>query len=290
MLNRKGILSFLLITFGITYGIEFILILNGVRFDPMTQTQAQLVVAALMWVPAFATLITMRFVTHEKASLLNLRFGPLKPYLQAAWLVSALFILVYGLTWLFGLDKPDWYLVAFQEMVAKYAQGKEVSPMPSPWVILPALYFASLLTAPILNTLFAPGEEIGWRGYLLPQLMPLGKPRAYLLLGLIWSAWHWPLIWIGFDYGQSNFLAAILVFSGLTTGLGIFLNELTLRYKSSILAGFAHSVFNSQRLGVWGLLFPGGNPLLGGCVGLIGVLTWLALGLWQIYQPVQEKV
>jgi len=100
MLNRKGILSFLLITFGITYGIEFILILNGVRFDPMTQTQAQLVVAALMWVPAFATLITMRFVTHEKASLLNVRFGLLKPYLQAAWLVPVLFILVYGLTWL----------------------------------------------------------------------------------------------------------------------------------------------------------------------------------------------
>ena len=45
-------------------------------------------------------LITMRFVTHEKASLLNLRFGLLKPYLQAAWLVPVLFILVYGLTWL----------------------------------------------------------------------------------------------------------------------------------------------------------------------------------------------
>jgi hypothetical protein len=98
MLDRKGILSFLLITFIITYGIEIALILNGVRFDPGTQTIAQIIVAGMMWVPAFATFITMRFVTHEKRDFLNLRFGSLKPYLTVAWLLPALFIVVYGLT------------------------------------------------------------------------------------------------------------------------------------------------------------------------------------------------
>lgn len=285
MLDRKGIISFLSITFAITYGVEIILILLGVRFDPGTQTQAQLVVAALMWAPALATFLTMRLVTHEKLEILNLRLGSLRPYLKVAWLLPLLYILIYGLTWLLGQGNPDWQLVAFRDMVAQTTGPDKVTEMPSPWLIWPALYFTSLLAAPIFNTLFALGEEIGWRGYLLPKLMPLGKPRAYLLLGLIWSAWHWPMIAIGFNYGKSSFLLSILIFSVLTTGVGIYLNELTLRNRSSLLAGFGHSVFNSQRLGIWGLLFPAANPLLGGSTGLIGALTWLALGLWQMRQP-----
>jgi hypothetical protein len=285
MLDRKGIFSFLAITFVITYGVEISMVFAGVRFDPGTQTLAQVVVAALMWIPVLATFLTMRFVTHEKRDILNLRFGSVKPYLKLAWLLPLLFIVIYGLTWMFGLDQPDWNLVAFQKMIAQYANGKPTSPMPSPYVIWPALYFFSLITAPIFNTLFALGEEIGWRGYLLPKLMPLGKKRAYLLLGVIWSAWHWPLIAVGFNYGASNFFLAIILFTGLTTGFGIYLNELTLRHKSSVLAGFGHSVFNSQRLGIWGLMFPNANPLLGGCTGLIGVATWLLLGFWQMRQP-----
>lgn len=37
-------------------------------------------------------------------------------------------------------------------------------------------------------------EEIGWRGYLLPKLMPLGAKRASLLSGFIHACWHLPMI------------------------------------------------------------------------------------------------
>jgi membrane protease YdiL (CAAX protease family) len=38
------------------------------------------------------------------------------------------------------------------------------------------------------------GEEIGWRGYLLPRLLALGGPlRASLLVGAVWWLWHVPL-------------------------------------------------------------------------------------------------
>ncbi len=41
------------------------------------------------------------------------------------------------------------------------------------------------------------GEEIGWRGYLLPQLLK-GRDALYasLLVWVIWFGWHLPLFWI----------------------------------------------------------------------------------------------
>lgn len=34
------------------------------------------------------------------------------------------------------------------------------------------------------------GEETGWRGFLQGALRPLGRVRGYLLLALLWEAWH----------------------------------------------------------------------------------------------------
>jgi membrane protease YdiL (CAAX protease family) len=39
----------------------------------------------------------------------------------------------------------------------------------------------------VLIGLFGFGEEFGWRGYLLPKLMPLGRWKAYVLVGIIWA-------------------------------------------------------------------------------------------------------
>ncbi len=70
----------------------------------------------------------------------------------------------------------------------------------------------------------------------------------------------------------------------MTTAFGIYVNELTLRYNSVILAAWVHGVFNAQKLGVWSLILPVTNPLMGGYAGLIGIAVWFALGMWQVRQ------
>ena len=52
------------------------------------------------------------------------------------------------------------------------------------------------LTALVLPyVLLAIGEDVGWRGLLVTRLAEVAGPRTVVLTsGLIWSAFHWPLI------------------------------------------------------------------------------------------------
>lgn len=287
MLDRKGLFAYLAITFGLTYVIEGGLILAGFRMTDIPPLYGQLVIAGMMWVPTVATLITIKFITHEGFGITNFRIGSWKPYLTSALLVPACFIVIYGLTWLLGLGQPDWQLTDFYGLML--STGADPAALPPPAQILLTVFLASLVVGPTINGIFGFGEEFGWRGYLLPKLMPLGKVKAYILVGVIWGLWHAPLVLIGFNYPGYPILGVIWM-AGMTTTLGIYINELTLRYRSSILAGWIHGAFNGQAYGIWRLLFPTVNPLLGGLTGLVGMLVWLVIGLWQVKQTERQNV
>jgi membrane protease YdiL (CAAX protease family) len=177
------------------------------------------------------------------------------------------------------LGGPDWHLSELMALMA--SSGADMSTAPSPGMVTASLFFGSLFISPFLNSVFGFGEEFGWRGYLLPKLLPLGKTRAYIILGIIWGLWHAPLIMVGF-LAPGHPALGILAMIGLTTTVGLYINELTLRYRSSILAGWIHGVFNSQSYGIWRLLFLPINPLIGGLYGLVGFAVWLVLGLLTI--------
>jgi uncharacterized protein len=50
-------------------------------------------------------------------------------------------------------------------------------------------HFYGLVFAGI-NLIYGIGEEIGWRGYLQDALEPLNKNFRFLLIGIMWWAWH----------------------------------------------------------------------------------------------------
>lgn len=276
--NWKGILAFLGITFGITYAVEFTMMLAGVRFDEAStgMIAGQLVVMAMMWVPTLAALLTARFITREETDRFGLRLGAIRPYFVWMLLLPLIFALIYGLCWLLGLVQPDFTLSIFINMMVE--SGAELGEVPPSGLIVLALFVATTLTAPFLNGLIALGEEIGWRGYLLPRLMPLGKPLAYLISGVVWALWHLPLILMGFGYPGYP-LAGIFAFIALVSALNVIENELYLRQNSTILAAWIHGVFNAQKLGIWGLIFVGANPLIGGYTGIVGIIImWIVAG------------
>lgn len=106
----------------------------------------------------------------------------------------------------------------------------KAADLPSGPGFIPGIFFISVILIPWINSVFAFGEELGWRGFLLPRLMPLGKTKAYLLVGIIWGLWHAPLITMGYR-SYTNAVLGIIIFTSATIALSWFINDLTLKYK-----------------------------------------------------------
>jgi hypothetical protein len=151
MVDRKGLVSYLAITFSITYAIEGALILAGFRVTALPPAYGQYLIAGVMWVPTVATILTLRFVTHESWGIIHFRFGLLWPYLLSALIVPACFVVTYGLTWLLAIGRPDWQLTSFYALIA--STGADMSAAPPPALLLVVLFLASLFVAPWINSL-----------------------------------------------------------------------------------------------------------------------------------------
>jgi membrane protease YdiL (CAAX protease family) len=90
------------------------------------------------------------------------------------------------------------------------------------------------------------GEEIGWRGYLLPQLLSVGWTRAMVLVGLIWAAWHMPLIFLTPLYHSAgNRLIVLPLFVATIVAASFFFGYLRVWTGSVWPASIAHSSHNA---------------------------------------------
>ena len=87
-----------------------------------------------------------------------------------------------------------------------------------------AAWVLNLVTSLTFMTVLFLGEEIGWRGYLLPRIQQLtSRRRAALVTGFIHGCFHLPLILIATTYDEhgSRWLVAPMVVATITMG-GVF--------------------------------------------------------------------
>lgn len=285
-LDAKAVLTFLLINFAITWTIEAALIVVGrVSFAGFPPQYAQFVIAAVMWVPALAALISAKLL-RQKTVPYGWHLGSIWAYLAVMIATPLIFAIIYGLTVALGLGTLDLNLTEFSRQVAE-ATGQSLPPF-NPTQLLLTLLLVSTLAAPFVNSIFGLGEEIGWRGYLLPRLMPLGKAKAYVALGAIWGLWHAPLILVGFAYPGYPVLG-VLMFMLFATTIGVAINELTLANRSVFLAGWIHGVINSQSYGIWRIVVVGAPPLLGGIAGILGIGILALVSMLVVYLSARRQ-
>lgn len=217
-------------------------------------------VALVMFTPLIAVLAMKLLVTREGYrwngwSDLGLHRLGLKGWPLAFGLPFLVLLFAYGIVWMFGIAQFN---------------------VPADGIGAPtdiAINFA-------VTMLFCFGEEIGWRGYLLPKLMTLGHRNALLLSGLMQAIWHLPFIlFTSFYHGGGNTWIIVPLFLSTLTIAGILFGYLRIATKSTWPAVIAHAVFNVYWV-TFGLLSIATSPLaFEYLAGESGVLTLAAVAL-----------
>lgn len=111
-------------------------------------------------------------------------------------------------------------------------------------IVADRLKQAYLIIPMILVMLIGGGqEEIGWRGFMLPQLMKSYSPnKASIIVGFIWGIWHIPLFIIP---GMPQYGESIVIFTLACIYLSLFMTYVYCKTGSSLIGGYwFHMVSN----------------------------------------------
>jgi membrane protease YdiL (CAAX protease family) len=174
---RSKIAVYLILTFGVSSISYYCMISTG---------SAGSVALPWMWSPGIAAIATQLLSRHRFRDL-GWRPGPIR-YLLLGYAAPLIYgLAIYATVWVTGLG-------GFR------ARPLVLAGTPMPFLI-------SLLVMSLLG-LFpacgaALGEEIGWRGLLVPELARITTfTRTALLTGIFWAVWHYPAVLFA-DYHSS---------------------------------------------------------------------------------------
>lgn len=275
----QRLLLFLGITFFLTWSLEFGLMAAG----GLSTSFAILALSLVMLIPAISVIIT-RLITKEGFKDLGLKphfRGNIRYYLMA-WFGPSLLILLGAI--IYFLIFPANFDPTLSHMVDIFqANGGDLQG--SGFTTYIVLQFAiGILLAPVLNIVTTSGEEMGWRGYLLPKLQEhVSLPNAVLISGAIWGIWHAPIIAMGHNYGLGYAffpVGGILAMIIFCVVVGSFFSFLAVRTKSFLPAAIAHGSLNG--FAAISLIFTKGDtsPFIGPLpVGLIGGIGFIVVGI-----------
>lgn len=196
-------------------------------------------VAALMWTPGLAALLTCK-ILGLGVGILSWQWGESRWHLAAYFLPLVYGLVAYGFIWQMGLGG-----LVDSKFLAEIGRYLGLSG----WSETGTMIFGAIMLATvgmIWHLATSLGEEIGWRGFLTPQLMRLTSfPVASLVTGLIWSAWHLPLIYYTtYNAGPVNLHLQMASFTLMTIGLSFIMTYLRLKSKSLWPATTLHAAHN----------------------------------------------
>ena len=215
MSDRNQAWVFIVLVLAVSWGFEAYIIANGGvgHFGPVW-------IVALMCIPG-ALSILLRLVLKSGFGDVGFRIGRARYYLYAVAIPLLLAMLV-GLASA-GLDIRRFSPVSTEQLI-------QLGPV--------------LLTVLGLGLIGAFGEELGWRGFLLPKMMSGGVKRPYLVCGLVWASWHLPLIAFGGFYPSDNPLLMALIYGVGIIAMSFVFSELRVRSGSVWVAAIVHASHN----------------------------------------------
>jgi hypothetical protein len=179
-MDKKGIAAYIAIVFIVSYAIE------GLMF---VMNPSPWVAYGLLLVPALAA-----WIASGLSASGSYRAGPVwpipnSPALRMTFGIPIVFGVAYGIASLAGFARFDWDFGELMGLVTS-VEPLRVEPQLAP--LVPKFFFVmglvlAIVLGPTAYAVMMLGNEYGWRGYLLPRLMPLGRWPAYVVTGLLWG-------------------------------------------------------------------------------------------------------
>jgi uncharacterized protein len=174
----RAILLFLVLTFSLSS--IFYVVIN------ITGKASPLYIAAMMWCPGIGALLACQTL-REPVALLGWGWRP--GYQLVGYLIPIAYCLVAYLgIWVFGFGGfPN------ERFVASVSNSLGIESL-SIWLQIAIYVLLTGTTGMLAGVAMALGEEIGWRGFLVPHL---AKTTSFtgtaLISGAIWAVWHYPI-------------------------------------------------------------------------------------------------
>lgn len=298
-MDKKGIGLFLLVTLGAGW------LIQGVLFYPDILTLRPLgvpgsfVLLALLYLPWLAAGLASRKSPVPASPTEAPKPMTWTVFTMAALLAPALFILVYMIIAFTGLVAPDWALGtlinALKPTMERLGQPLGDTTAALPTTILVIGMVLSVVLGATVYALIVLGGEKGWRAFLLPRLLPLGRVPAYVLVGLLWGLWFLPMLidWYA-DFGAEGrrFAEArslIIRFLLMAVFLSIILGEIWRRRRSAGLTAAVLGGFLGQMqvggLSMWSYLFAQVEEPWTGSFGVVSLIIWGLAALVAILLP-----
>ena len=220
-------------------------------------------------------------------------------YIVFAWLAPTVFQII-GAVFYFLVFPDDFAPAeAFQRFMSD-TEYEEFKQNGSPYTaFIGKEIFFSLTSFGIFQAILSGlGEEIGWRGFMFPELkVGYGRTKGLLIGGLIHGAWHFPaMILVGYEYGKDYIgapLLGLLIFPLFTISTGIISDFLYVRSGSIWLPAILHGAVNAEispsifmskghsERSIFG-------PVDVGLIGMLPMLICAAFLLW--YQHKREQL
>lgn len=193
---------------------------------------------AYMWCPGLAAIFTS---LATKRSFKAIGWTTKLRWLGVGWLIpisSAAF--AYGMVWVTGLGGIP------RDTFIPRARFTLHIPNQPDWLVIAAAFGFITVVSLVPSMISALGEEIGWRGFLVPELSNwMGPQKAAVTSGVVWALWHFPAFLKGYGTEGTPKAYQIACFATMVMLSAIVLGWLRLKSGSVWPTAIVHATHNA---------------------------------------------
>jgi len=273
----KRSIQFIILTCLVSWAVAGIAIFLGIR---ETQTISYLIFGMFyMLLPAICAIILQLIHKEKPFHNLGISFRFNRWFIIAGIIPIIAAFMALGISLFFPNVSFSSNFEGVLQLIPEDQKEKAVEQLTKfpPAIFLLISIFQALAAGYTVNAVFAFGEELGWRGYLLKALQGKKLFSVSFFTGIVWGIWHFPLILIGHNYPQHP-IHGVGMMVILCVLLAPVMTYIVIKSKSVITAAIYHGSVNAIA-GISVLYLVGGNDLTNGLTGFAGFIALIIITL-----------